>query len=202
MPAGAVRGVYRKCELPNYAVFDELRYFAPGDQPGQLFTIAGVRVGVSICEDAWNPTGPIAAQAAAGAELIVNLNASPYVEGKLAQREQMLAARAASASCPLVYVNQVGGQDELVFDGASMAFGASGRLAGWRAPQFAVESLMVVDVEVAGSTAAAASAVAGHRQRPRPCDCVGEGSPAIAAGAARPTTRCTARWCWAPATTS
>ncbi len=143
---GEVRGVYRKCELPNYAVFDELRYFARGHEPDQLYLIGGVRVGVSICEDAWNPAGPIADQADSGADLIVNLNASPYAEGKLAARERMLATRAADSSCALVYVNQVGGQDELVFDGASLAFAADGTLVA-RAPQF-VEDVMVVDLEV------------------------------------------------------
>ena len=130
---GRVQGIYRKRLLPNYAVFDEQRYFAPGTDPVQLFEIAGVRAGVSICEDSWSPDGPIAAQAAAGAELILNLNASPYYEGRLAERERMLATRAADASCHLVYVNQVGGQDELVFDGASMVFDADGRSAGQRA---------------------------------------------------------------------
>src|SRR5437588_1380497 len=75
---GSVQGVYHKRLLPNYAVFDEQRYFAPGIVPPQLFLIGGARVGVSICEDAWSPTGPIAEQAASGAELVVNLNASPY----------------------------------------------------------------------------------------------------------------------------
>ena len=143
---GEVRGVYRKQELPNYSVFDELRYFAPGDDPGQLYLIGGVLVGISICEDAWNPSGPIAAQADSGAELIVNLNASPYAESKLARRERMLATRAADASCALVYVNQVGGQDELVFDGGSMVFDADGDLMA-AAPQF-VEDVMVVDIDV------------------------------------------------------
>ena len=132
---GQLRGIYRKRELPNYAVFDELRYFAPGDDPSQLWTIGGVAVGVSICEDAWNPNGPIADQADSGAELIVNLNASPFADRKHAARERMLATRAADASCVLVYVNQVGGQDELVFDGGSMVFDAEGELIA-RAPQF------------------------------------------------------------------
>jgi len=143
---GTVRGVYHKHELPNYGVFDEARYFARGDEPQQLFEIAGVRVGVSVCEDAWNPSGPIADQADSGAELVVNLNASPYAEGKLAQRERMIATRATDASCGLVYVNQVGGQDELVFDGASMVFDADGTLLA-RSPQF-VEDLLVVDMDV------------------------------------------------------
>ncbi len=84
-------------------------------------------VGVSVCEDAWDPTGPISAQAAAGAELMVNINASPYYARRLGERQRMLATRAADASCALVYVNIVGGQDELVFDGASMVFDAEGR---------------------------------------------------------------------------
>ncbi len=143
---GEVVGTYRKRELPNYAVFDEARYFARGDEPTQLWNVGGVSVGVSICEDAWNPAGPILDQADSGAEVIVNLNASPYAEGKLARRERMMATRAADASCALVYVNQVGGQDELVFDGGSMVFDAEGRLLA-RSPQF-VEDVMIVDLEV------------------------------------------------------
>ncbi len=143
---GEVVGVYRKQELPNYAVFDEARYFARGEKAATLWTIGGVREGVSICEDAWNPAGPILDQADSGAELIVNLNASPYAEGKLARRERLMATRAADASCAVVYVNQVGGQDELVFDGGSMVFDPSGELVA-RSPQF-VEDVLVVDLEV------------------------------------------------------
>src|SRR6478609_5443329 len=143
---GEVVGVYHKRELPNYAVFDEARYFARGSEAAQLWSVGGVSVGVSICEDAWNPAGPILDQADSGAELIVNLNASPYAEGKLARRERMMATRAADASCVLVYVNQVGGQDELVFDGGSMVFDPEGELIA-RAPQF-VEHVMILDLEV------------------------------------------------------
>ncbi len=143
---GEVRGTYLKRNLPNYAVFDEARYFAPGHGAPTLFEVAGVTVGVSICEDAWDPFGPIAQQAAGGAELVVNLNASPYAAGRLAERERMLATRAADASCALVYVNQVGGQDELVFDGASMVFSASGELLT-RAPQL-VEATTIVELDV------------------------------------------------------
>ncbi|MGH9190311.1 MAG: NAD+ synthase [Acidimicrobiales bacterium] len=142
---GAVQGIYRKRLLPNYAVFDEARYFAPGTEDPILFVIGGVRVGVSICEDAWDPVGPIAQQAAGGAEMVVNLNASPYYSGRLAERERMLATRAADASCALVYVNLVGGQDELVFDGASLVVDADGELVA-RAPQFA-EAVTVVDID-------------------------------------------------------
>jgi NAD+ synthase (glutamine-hydrolysing) len=143
---GEVRGVYHKQELPNYGVFDEQRYFAPGRGATQLFGIAGVRIGVSVCEDAWNPEGPIAAQAAAGAELVVNINASPYHIDRVVEREQMLATRAADASCGLVYLNCVGGQDELVFDGASMVFDAAGRLVA-SLPQFR-EDVRVLDLDV------------------------------------------------------
>jgi NAD+ synthase (glutamine-hydrolysing) len=144
--AGRVLGTYRKRLLPNYSVFDEKRYFTPGDGPPPLFLIGGVRVGVSICEDAWSASGPIAEEAAGGAELVVNLNASPYYAGRLSERERMLATRAADASCALVYVNQVGGQDELVFDGASLVFAADGSLLA-RGPQFE-EHTLVVDVDV------------------------------------------------------
>ncbi len=143
---GQVLATYHKRNLPNYAVFDEQRYFAAGTGAAPLVEVAGVRVGVSICEDAFSPTGPIAAQAAGGAELVVNINASPYYAGRLPERERMLATRASDASCALVYVNQVGGQDELVFDGASMVFDAAGGLLA-RAGQF-TEETMVCDVEV------------------------------------------------------
>jgi NAD+ synthase (glutamine-hydrolysing) len=143
---GSVLGTYRKRLLPNYAVFDEQRYFAAPSEPPVLFLIGGVRVGVSICEDAWSPTGPIAEAAAGGAELVLNLNASPYYAGRVAERERMLATRAADAACALVYVNQVGGQDELMFDGASLVFDADGRITA-RAAQFR-EQVLVVDVEV------------------------------------------------------
>ena len=143
---GEVRGVYHKRLLPNYSVFDEQRYFRPGTAVTQLFGIAGVRVGVSICEDAWSPSGPIAEQAAAGAELVVNINASPYYMDRAGERKQMLATRAGDASCVLVYVNCVGGQDELVFDGGSLVLDASGRLIGCL-PQF-VEEVAIMDVNV------------------------------------------------------
>lgn len=146
MAHGKVQGVYRKRLLPNYAVFDERRYFVPGSENGPLFVVGGVRVGVSICEDAWSPSGPAAAQAAAGADLVVNLNASPYYAGRLREREAMLATLAAEASVPIIYSNLVGGQDELVFDGASLAFDRDGRPVA-RAGQF-IEDLLVLDIEI------------------------------------------------------
>jgi NAD+ synthase (glutamine-hydrolysing) len=143
---GTVVGTYRKRHLPNYAVFDEARYFEAGDGPAPLFEIAGTRVGVSICEDAWNADGPVAWQAAGGAELHVSLNASPYYAGRWVERERMLAARAREAAGTIVYVNQVGGQDELVFDGGSVVVGPTGAVVA-RAAQF-VEETMIVDLEV------------------------------------------------------
>ncbi len=143
---GRVLGVYRKQLLPNYAVFDEQRYFVPSTVDGPVFVIGGARVALSICEDAWSPTGPVITQAAAGAELVVNINASPYYAGRVRERERMLATRAADAGVPLLYVNLIGGQDELVFDGASMVFDGDGRLLA-RAVEFA-EDLLVVELEV------------------------------------------------------
>jgi NAD+ synthase (glutamine-hydrolysing) len=143
---GKVLGSYRKHLLPNYSVFDEERYFEPWKDDGPLFRIGGVRVAISICEDAWSPSGPVLTQAAGGAELVVNINASPYYAGRLRERETMLATRAADASVPVLYVNMVGGQDELVFDGASMLFDEGGHLVA-RAKQFS-EDLLVVDLDV------------------------------------------------------
>jgi len=143
---GRVLGVYRKRLLPNYAVFDEQRYFTPASEDGPLFVVGGVRVALSVCEDAWSPTGPIATQAAAGAELVINLNASPYFAARQHERETMVSARARDAGVPIVYVNLVGGQDELVFDGASVVVDEHGELVA-RAKQFD-EDLLVVDLDV------------------------------------------------------
>ena len=145
---GEVVGIYRKRLLPNYAVFDEQRYFTPGTEndPLELYEIGGIKVGVSICEDIWSPDGPLAIQAAGGAELNININGSPYHWEKDATRERMVATRAEDAHSAIVYVNQVGGQDELVFDGGSFVVDADGNLLA-RAPQF-VDDLMLVDVPV------------------------------------------------------
>ena len=143
---GRVAGVYRKRLLPNYSVFDEQRWFTPGDVPSQLFGVDGAIVGVSICEDVWPDAGPVAALGAAGAQLVVNVNASPYSRGRRAERLEMLGARVREAGCAIVYVNLVGGQDELVFDGASLAIAADGSLVAAGA-QFE-EDLVVVDLPV------------------------------------------------------
>lgn len=124
---------YAKQCLPNYQVFDEKRYFAAGDKPC-VFDLAGVPTALSVCEDIWFP-GPIAQARAAGAKLMLNLNASPYHQGKQGEREATVSARAQEGQMPVVYTNLVGGQDELVFDGGSVVVDASGRTC-FRAPAF------------------------------------------------------------------
>ena len=143
---GEIHDVYNKRLLPNYGVFDEERYFVPGSESLCLTVIAGVRVGVVVCEDSWFEEGPIAEYAALGAELIVCINASPYAQDKDLQREAMLADRCRESDVMIVYLNQVGGQDELVFDGASLVLDANGAVV-MRAPQF-VEELLVFDLDV------------------------------------------------------
>jgi NAD+ synthase (glutamine-hydrolysing) len=142
---GRVAGVYHKHLLPNYGVFDEQRYFRAGTE-APVFEIAGVRVGVTVCEDIWYAGGPHRTQAMAGAEVIVNINGSPFHAGKVNFREQMLATRASDESIIVCYVNLVGGQDELVFDGGSMVFDEHGELMA-RAAQFE-EELLVCDLNV------------------------------------------------------
>lgn len=140
---GVRRGNYRKQCLPNYGVFDERRHYQPGDSPCVL-EVAGVPVGVTICEDIWQPE-PAAAAQAAGARVLVNLNASPFSMGKQAERERVVARRARDNALPIVYVNCVGGQDELVFDGRSMALDATGRLRA-SAPAF-VEGVFALEID-------------------------------------------------------
>lgn len=144
---GRVRGIYHKSLLPNYGVFDEDRYFMAGGDRAVLWEINGVFAGVSVCEDIWVDDGPPAEQAAAGADILLNVNGSPFHIGKAAEREAMLSARARAAGIPLVYLNLVGGQDELVFDGQSMAFSAEGDLM-YRSPQFE-EDVFWVDLPLA-----------------------------------------------------
>ena len=130
---GVTLAVCRKRSLPNYSVFDEQRYFAPG-QEACVFELDGVKIGVAICEDLWEP-GPARAAHEAGAELLLALNASPFHVDKRSLRLGVMHARAAETGLPILYCNLVGGQDELVFDGASFALDADGRVA-WRAPSF------------------------------------------------------------------
>ena len=124
---GRVDRIYRKQRLPNYTVFDEERYFAPGGEPC-VFEVEGLRVGAIICEDCWHPE-PAAQARAAGAQLIVVPNGSPFHTRQQAARVAQVAARARETGLPIVYVNRVGGQDELVFDGASFVVGADGGIA-------------------------------------------------------------------------
>ncbi|MBI2913375.1 MAG: NAD+ synthase, partial [Chloroflexi bacterium] len=137
--------VYHKRHLPNYGVFDEFRYFRPGGE-SPVYTLAGVGVGVNVCEDIWYPGDPTRAQAFAGAQVIVNINGSPYHAGKRRFREEMLATRASDYGVFVCYTNQVGGQDELVFDGGSMVLNAAGELVA-RAAMFE-EELLVCDLDV------------------------------------------------------
>ncbi|MBI2329442.1 MAG: NAD+ synthase [Chloroflexi bacterium] len=142
---GKLIDVYHKMYLPNYGVFDENRYFRAGNGC-PVYSIAGVGVGVNICEDIWYEAGPATAQASAGAEVIVNISASPYHSGRGSFRERMLATRASDNVAIFVYNNLVGGQDELVFDGNSMVLDEKGRLLA-RGKQFA-EDLVVTDLDV------------------------------------------------------
>ena len=142
---GQLIDVYHKMFLPNYGVFDEDRYFRSGGTC-PVYVINGASVGVNICEDIWYPVGPTVVQRAAGAEIIVNINGSPFHAGKRHFREKMLATRAADNELFLAYVNMVGGQDELVFDGASMVFDPQGEVIA-SSSQFE-EDLLVTDLDV------------------------------------------------------
>jgi len=148
---GEVKGAYHKVLLPSYGVFDESRLFAAGTDPGRVWPVGGAIAGVSICEDIWRSDGPPRSQASNGANLLLNMSASPFHRGKAADREEMLAARAREAGAPVVHVNLVGGQDELVFDGASVVLGADGRVLH-RSPQFE-EDFFVVDVPMGDEAA-------------------------------------------------
>ena len=142
---GKLVDTYHKMYLPNYGVFDEERYFRRGDTC-PVYVINGVSVGVNICEDVWYPVGPTAVQRDSGAELIVNINASPFHAGKRAYREKMIATRAADNELFVAYLNTVGGQDELVFDGSSLVCDMNGDLVT-RGPAFK-ESLVIIDLDI------------------------------------------------------
>ena len=141
---GDMVDVYHKIFLPNYGVFDEQRYFQKGSVC-PVYRIGGVLIGVNICEDIWYPVGPATVQCQTGAELIVNINASPFHAGKRAWREEMIAERASAHGLTVAYVNTVGGQDELVFDGGSIICDSNGGLLA-RGPAFE-ESLLITDLE-------------------------------------------------------
>src|SRR5579864_1755644 len=141
---GAIRGVYRKRFLPNYGVFDENRYFAPGDDL-LLLRFGEVVIGPTVCEDIWQPGPPTTDLALAGAQLVVNISASPFHVGKDREREEMLRVRARDNSCFVALCNMVGGQDELIFDGNSVVLDDEGELIA-RAASFE-EELLVVDLD-------------------------------------------------------
>lgn len=140
---GNVQHRYRKQVLPNYGVFDEQRYFSQGEQPC-LLNLNGIPTAITICEDVWQP-GPCQQARTAGAELVININASPYHADKLNQRREILRKRIAETGLAIVYLNLVGGQDELVFDGGSMMFDRHGEIR-WTAPQFET-GIYTLDIE-------------------------------------------------------
>lgn len=142
---GKIAGIYHKNYLPNYGVFDEKRYFKAGTG-SPLFLLWGIPIGISICEDIWYPDGPCMSQALAGAQIIININSSPYHAGKWRFRERMVSTRASDNAVFIAYANMVGGQDELVFDGQSMVFNPRGELIA-RGKQFE-EDLIMADIDL------------------------------------------------------
>ena len=143
---GRVQGIYRKHHLPNSEVFDEVRNFSPGTDAPVLYRIGGVHIGVAICEDLWVTNGPVEYLAANGAELVVVSNGSPFHRGKQAERELRVSSCATLIDRPIAYVNLVGGQDELVFDGGSFWSDSKGNIVA-RGPRFE-EAVVVVDIDV------------------------------------------------------
>ncbi|MEO2172379.1 MAG: nitrilase-related carbon-nitrogen hydrolase, partial [Acidimicrobiales bacterium] len=143
---GRIVGTYHKECLPTYDVFDEGRDYEPGSGPLQLFRVGGARVGVVICEDLWVAGGPVGRLLDGGAEMIVTVNGSPFHQGKQAARESVVTATAAASGRPVAYLNLVGGQDQLVFDGGSMVADPAGLVVG-RAPRFR-EAVVILDVDV------------------------------------------------------
>ena len=143
---GNIKGIYRKQLLPNYSVFDEKRYFTPGASAGPIIKIGSANIGVSICEDLWFDEGPLDDQVSSGVGLAISLNASPYQRGKDSDRASTVIERVSRHEIPVVYVNQVGGQDELIFDGSSFVADSRGELVA-RLPQFE-EMVHLVDLEV------------------------------------------------------
>ena len=141
---GELVAAYHKIFLPNYGVFDERRYFEPG-RACPVLTLNGVRIGVCVCEDIWFQPNPATVARAGGAEVVLNVNGSPYHRGKGRERLAMLAERARANEVALAYVNMVGGQDELVFDGQSLLLDSRGNLLA-RSPQFE-EALLIADLD-------------------------------------------------------
>ena len=142
---GEIVGTYRKIHLPNYGVFDEKRYFASG-KDCSIFVVGEAKIGINICEDIWYENGPTRLQKEAGANLIVNINGSPFSIGKKKQREEIIGQRIKENNIPIAYVNMVGGQDELVFDGASLILDEKGEILA-RGNQF-TEDLIICDMDI------------------------------------------------------
>jgi NAD+ synthase (glutamine-hydrolysing) len=162
---GQTRGIYHKVLLPNYEAFEEARNFAPGDDPGRLWRIGPVVAGVAICEDLWSGDGPPEAQAAAGARILLVPNASPFHQEKPAGRLALASEVARRNGVSVVYVNSVGGQDDLVFDGGSLAVGPDGELL-FRARQFEPERF-VLDVPLGRARPLTTPARTVHARAPR-----------------------------------
>ncbi|MFY9586258.1 MAG: NAD+ synthase [Actinomycetota bacterium] len=167
-----IRGIYHKVHLPNYGVFDEVRTFTPGDRY-PVFVIEGVQVGVSVCEDAWTGDGPVHELARRGAEVVININASPYHLNKGFERQVLFRQRARENEVFFTYLQTVGGQDELVFDGDSLVYDPQGKLIA-RGTQFA-EDLILVDLElpdrkrrIPRSAEVVELSATGKRAEPRP----------------------------------
>ena len=142
---GKLAAVYHKMLLPNYGVFDEKRYFEPGEEP-LLFRVGNLNIGVNICEDIWYVGGPVKTQAELGAKLILNINASPYYAGRIREREKVIRRQAKQNKVFIAYTNLIGGQDELVFDGQSMVVSPSGKVIS-RAGAFN-EDILVLDLGI------------------------------------------------------
>lgn len=142
---GKIIDIYHKMQLPNYGVFDEFRYFRAGRR-FPVYDLRNIRFGINICEDIWYSDGPARIQAVAGAEVIININASPYDKNKSEIREEILRERSSENKVMIAYINAIGGQDELVFDGASMVFDHEGQLIA-RGKQFE-EDMLVIDLDV------------------------------------------------------
>ena len=143
---GDVKGIYHKCFLPNYSVFDEARYFAKGNNPGNVFWYEDIGIGISICEDIWIEDGPSSQQVENGASLIININASPYDQNKTDLRKELVVKQANKLGVPIIYLNMVGGQDELVFDGGSFVVDGKGEII-YQAQQFE-EELFYIDLDL------------------------------------------------------
>jgi len=143
---GDVKGIYHKCYLPNYSVFDEARYFAKGTKPEELFWYEDIGVGINVCEDIWIDEGPAEEQVKRGASLIININASPFDIDKTQSRKEKVIYKAKKLNVPIIYLNMVGGQDELVFDGGSFVVDSDGNII-YQASQF-VEEVFSFDIDL------------------------------------------------------